>query len=333
MNMIKVLVTKKFQESDKRIIDNAVKSNCKLIYPEKYSIECIKEQVRDADVLLGNIITKEILDNAKKLKLIQIPWTGVDFLDFNLLKNYNFTICNSHSNSLIVAEHAVALMFDIAKKISYHDNNLRKGIWNRINDNTGVSPFSVKISNSAVTIIGFGAIGQKIRKLLLGFQVKFNIVDPTVPKEPIEGANYYNIDNMHNAIENSDFVFVTVPLTNNTRGMINGDFFNKMNNRGFLINISRGEVVEEDALYIALDMGKIKGAAVDTWYNYPTSESRIAFPSSKYPFQNLNNLVMSPHRAGYIEGELPHLNDVIENLNNLASGRELINIISIDKEY
>ena len=66
---------------------------------------------------------------------MQIPWTGVDNLNFELLKKYNVTVCNSHSNSLAVAEHAIALMFDAAKKISYHDRLLRIGEWNRENRN------------------------------------------------------------------------------------------------------------------------------------------------------------------------------------------------------
>ncbi len=331
--MLKVLVTKSFQEADKEIIEEGVKENCKLIYPEEYNEKCIKELVGDADVLLGNLITKDILDNAKRLKLIQIPWTGVDFLDFNLLKNYNYTICNSHSNALIVSEHAVALMFDIAKKLSFHDKMLRQGIWNRIYDNTGVSPFSTKIFNSSITIIGYGAIGKKIKKLLSGFQAHFNIVDASNFEIADKDSRYFHPDNIKQALKDADFVFIAVPLTNQTKGMVNEHFFNYMNNKGILINISRGEVINEGDLFTALESNLIKGAAIDTWFNYPNASNKNVLPSENYSFQKLNNIVMSPHRAGYIEGELPHLTDAIENLNNLALGKELINIVSIKNKY
>jgi phosphoglycerate dehydrogenase-like enzyme len=331
--MLKVLVTKKLQESDKQFIEKGVKGNCELIYPEEYNEKCIKDLVVDADVLLGNFITKNILDNAKKLKLIQIPWTGVDFLDFDLLKRYDFTVCNSHSNALAVAEHAIALMFDVAKKLSFHDYMLRKGIWNRIYDNTGVSPFSKKIFNSNITIVGYGSIGKKIKELLSSFNPNFNIVDKVNYESTDDNIKYFNNDNLCEALKNADFVFISVPLTDYTKNMVNEHFFNCMDERSVLINISRGEVINEKDLFNALDKKIIKGAAIDTWFNYPNANDKNVLPSKYFPFHKLDNIVMSPHRAGYIEGELPHLYDVIENLNNLATGRELINIVSIDNKY
>ena len=331
--MLKVLVTKSFQETDKEIIEEGVKGNCKLIYPEEYNERCIKELVGDADILLGNLITKDILDNAKKLKLIQIPWTGVDFLDFDLLKKYNYIICNSHSNALIVAEHAIALMFDIAKKLSYHDRMLRQGIWNRIYDNTGVSPFSSKVFNSIVSIIGYGAIGKQIRKLLSGFQIDFKIVDPIANGKGCKNTKYFSPDKLELALKDTNFVFISVPLTNKTKGMVNNQFINKMNKDSILINISRGEIINELSLYRALENKLIKGAALDTWFNYPNAKNKNVLPSINYSFHNLNNIVLSPHRAGYIDGELPHLYDAIENLNNLALGKKLINKVSIENKY
>lgn len=331
--MLKVLVTKSLQETDKKLIEEGVKGNCKLIYPEEYNESSIKELVTDADVLLGNLITKDILDRAKKLKLIQIPWTGVDFLDFDLLKKYDFTICNSHSNALVVAEHAIALMFDIAKKLSFHDNMLRKGVWNRIYDNTGVSPFSTKIFNSNITIVGYGSIGRKIKELLSGFKPNFNIVDTTKVKKIEENVKYFHPNNLGEALKNADLIFVSVPLTDYTKEMINSRFFNYTNGKAILINISRGEVVNEADLYNALKNNLIKGASIDTWFNYPNANNKNVLPSINYPFHKLNNIVMSPHRAGYIEGDLPHLADAIENLNNLALGKNLINKVSIENKY
>lgn len=331
--MLKVLVTKNLQSADKKLIEKGVGENCRLIYPKEYNEFCIKELVEDIDVLLGNVVTKDILDKAKKLKLIQIPWTGVDFLDFDLLKKYNIPVCNSHSNALIVAEYAIALMFDIAKKISVHDSMLRRGIWNRIYDNTQISAFSSKIFNSTIAIIGYGAIGKQIKKLLSGFKAHFNIVDASNIEITDKDSRYFHPENIKQALKDSDFVFITVPLTNHTKGMVNKEFFNYMNNRGILINISRGEVIDEKYLFKALENNLIKGAAIDTWFNYPNANNRNVLPSENYSFQKLNNIVMSPHRAGYIEGELPHLTDAIENLNNLALGKELINIVSIENKY
>lgn len=331
--MLKVLITKSLQEADKNIIEEGIKNNYEIIYPEKYNEECIIDLVQDADVLLGNLVSKDILDKALKLKLIQVPWTGIDFLDFDLLKKYNFKVCNSHSNALVVAEHAIALMFDIAKKISFHDKMLRNGIWNRLYDKTGVSPFSKKIFNSNIAIVGYGAIGRKIRELLSGFQSKFHIVDTNNISLKEKDVNYHHPANISEVLRSSEIVFISVPLTDKTKGMVSANFFNDMNDNAILINISRGEVINEEDLYNALESKIINGAAIDTWFNYPNAQSKNVLPSKEFPFHKLNNLVMSPHRAGYIEGELPHLSDAIENLNNLALGKELINVVSLENKY
>jgi lactate dehydrogenase-like 2-hydroxyacid dehydrogenase len=120
---------------------------------------------------------------AKKLKLIQVPWTGVDRLDFELLKKFrDVIICNSHSNCLAVAEYAVALLFDLVKKISYHDQLLRDGNWNRPSEahEVNYNIFSSYVSNKKVGILGYGNIGKKIKKILNGFDCSFYIVNELI---------------------------------------------------------------------------------------------------------------------------------------------------------
>lgn len=332
--MIKVLVTKNLQHQDKEYINSRIDKDCQLIYPDEYTEEKIINQVENVEVLFGSLISKKILEKGKNLKLIQIPWTGVDTLDFDLLKRYNITVCNSHSNSLVVAEHAIALMFDAAKKLSFHDNKLRQGVWNRIYDNTGISPFSTKISGSNVTIIGYGAIGKQITKLLSGFNLKFNVIDQQEYTEEIEeNVTFFSLNDLQLVLKGSSFVFITVPLTEKTKGFINDRFFKWMDENSILINISRGSVINEESLFNALKNNIIKGAAIDTWFNYPNAQNKNVLPSKKFDFHKLNNIVISPHRAGYSEGELPHLDDAIKNINNLVNGKDLINKVSIKRQY
>lgn len=335
--MINILTTKKFFEQDLEILRKGLSEKCNLIIPDEFSEDFIANEVEKADVLLGGLITEKILSKARKLKLIQIPWTGVDNLDFALLRKYNIPTCNSHSNAQIVAEHAVALLLSLAKKIPYHDRLLREGIWNRpgSNNTNEISPFSFKIHGQNVGIVGYGSIGKKIKNMLSVFNCSFLIVDndPNYDHDDKAIKQYEAPQNLRSVLARSDIVFVAVPLTENTKNLFSKEEFEVMKKQSLFINISRGEVIHEEALYNALKEQKIAGAAIDTWYNYPNPKNPVCFPSKSYPFHELNNLVISPHRAGFISGDLPHLHDAIENINSLAEGNVLKNIISIDNKY
>ena len=174
---MKVLLTKSFVQDDLDYIAERLLKGITLVQPVSFDEETILTLVDDADVFLGSYLTDRLIVSAKELKFIQIPWNGVDNLDFDLLIKHNITVCNSHSNSTAVAEHALAMMMDAAKKTSYHDRLLRKGKWNRVNKTeiNEISPFSNMISNSKVGIIGFGAIGTTIFRLLKGFNCSIKV--------------------------------------------------------------------------------------------------------------------------------------------------------------
>lgn len=334
---MKVLITKNLFPEDISYIKERINKGIELIIPDNFDEQELIRLSEDADVLFGAFISRNLLKNCRNLKFIQIPWTGVDNLDFDLLSEFDVTVCNSHSNALIIAEHAVALMLDAAKKLSYHDRLLRRGEWNRIRNGqiNDISPFSKLVSGSNIGIIGFGSIGTKIYKLLNGFNCNFYIVTKDIPDNNAEYKNviYISENEIFASLKNLDFVFISVPLTEQTKGFINKDFFNALNPDTILINISRGEVVNEDDLFYALKEKKIIMAAIDTWFNYPGSNQPMVFPSKKNDFHLLDNLVLSPHRAGYIENGFPHLDDAIENLNRYYNKLDLINIVSLKKKY
>ncbi len=334
---MKVVITRPFHKGDLKYISNRIKKNITLINPGIYNEESLIPYMQDADVLFGSFVTEKLLIEAVNLKFIQVPWTGVENLDFDLLLKYNITVCNSHSNAKVVAEHAVAMMMDAAKKISYHDRLLRMGKWNRIipGQQNEVSPFSAMISGSKIGIIGFGAIGKKIFGLLRGFNCSYKVFNKDEVNEFVSEQSilFLQPNKIYSEMNNLDFVFVAVPLTPETRQLINERFLSAMKRDSILINISRGEIMNETDLFNALKNKTIAFAAIDTWFIYPSKESPGVFPSSKHEYHLLDNLVLSPHRAGYITGSYPHLDDAIENLNRYSLGKSLINVISLTKGY
>jgi phosphoglycerate dehydrogenase-like enzyme len=334
---VNVLLTKNFFDSDLEFIKERVSPNINFITPKSFDDKGLLPHIENTDVLLGGYFSDVLLGNAKQLKFIQIPWNGVDNLCFELLRKHNSTVCNSHSNAGAVAEHAVALMLDAAKKIAFHDREMRTGNWNRLfpSIKNKISPFSRQITNSKVGFIGFGAISQHIHKLLSGFSCKHAIFTRTgtTPLELSDNESFYQINDFVNNAKELDFLFVCIPLTSQTKGLIDDSFFSAMNDKTIIINISRGSVMNEKQLFDALNQKKIGGAAIDTWYNYPNPENPIAYPSKEFKFHKLDNLVMSPHRAGYIDSGFPHLYDVIENLNRSIKDEPLKNIISLKDSY
>ncbi len=334
---MKVLLTKSFLKEDLDYISKNLLKGITLLIPQGFDEYSLLPLIPEADIFLGSFITSKMLDKATRLKFIQIPWTGVDNLDFELLLKHNVVVCNSHSNSLAVAEHAVALMMDAAKKISYHDRLLRQGKWNRMISGqvNEVNPFSKMISKSKVGIIGFGAIGTQIYSILKGFNCTFKIFTKgTVNKDEYgSDLSVFPASGIHNELFELDFIFVTVPLTPETDKIINSKFMSSMSNSAILINVSRGEVLQEKDFYNALKDKTIAFAANDTWFNYPTKGKTEVFPSARFNFHLLDNLVLSPHRAGYVDSGFPHLDDAIENINRAYQGRPLKNVISLKDRY
>ncbi len=334
---MKVLLTKPFFEADINYITGRLSEGIELVTPAGYTPADIAQAAGEADVLFGGTISEPILEAAVNLKFIQVPWTGVDNLDFELLKKHNVTIANSHSNAVIVGEHAVALMMDAAKKIAYHDRMMRSGEWNRVKPGNAneVSPFSKMVSGANVAIIGFGAIGKSIYRLLSGFNCDFKVFNRS--GKATEGYNnnttFLPIDKRNDELQDVDFIFICIPLTPDTKELVDAEFFEGLNEKAVLINVSRGEAINEDEMFKWLQKNKDAFAAIDTWYNYPSKDNPAPFPSLKNNFHELNNIIMSPHRAGYTDAGFLHLDDAIENLNRFKEGRQLINVISLTDKY
>ena len=334
---INVVLTRKFFDADLQFIKNGVKEGANIIIPETFTEEELLKYAPDADIFFGPVISKRLCEAATHLKFIQVPWTGVDNLNFDLIENIGVKICNSHSNAYAVAEQAVALMMDAAKKIAYHDRLMRTGEWNRPkpDKSNAVSPFSKRISKSDVCIIGFGHIGKIIKHYLSTFECSFHIADLSIQEAyELEGVFYYPMTMLNDILEKVEYVFLCVPLTTETYGFFGAKQFAAMRESAILINTSRGEIVDEDALYMALKNKIIGGAAMDTWYNNPKNPfDTNCKPSIKNSFETLDNLVLSPHRAAMIVDELPHLDDAITNINRTVDGLEPINVVNVKMRF
>lgn len=334
---VNVVLTRKFFDADLQFIKRGVKAGANIIIPHAFTEDELMRYAADADIFFGPVISKRLCEAATHLKFIQVPWTGVDNLNFDLIREIGVKVCNSHSNAYAVAEHAMALMFDAAKKIAYHDRTMRTGDWNRPKPDQSnvISPFSKRVSGSEVGIIGLGHIGKLVKQYLGALGCQFNVADIWVKEQNEEdGVRYFPMHHLSSMLERVDYLFLCVPLTAETRGFFGKKEFAAMKGDAILINTSRGEIVDEDALYDALVSHKIGAASMDTWYNNPKNPfDTDCKPSLKHSFESLDNLVLSPHRAAMVAGELPHLNDAVMNINRTIDGLEPLNVINVEMKF
>lgn len=291
----------------------------KKIFPEAEFIDW--ENVKDlhdiidkVDALVyGDNLTESLLEMAKNLKVIFVPYAGVNQLPLEMLKEKNILVSNSHGNARVVAERALVLALSLLGKIIEYHKDLERGIWHGFSAGESVKNSWVSIQNKTCGILGLGNIGKHLASMLKGFDCKV-IGYKRNTSEKIENVDEISSE-LEYVIEKSEIIFVTLPLSKYTKGLIGERIFDIMENK-YLINVGRGDVINQKALYEALVNNKIAGAAIDVWYNYPTIEKPATLPSN-YPITALKNVVLSPHVGGYNTDATKYSID--ETIKNIAA--------------
>ena len=331
---MKIVLTRSMVSGDityiKAGLDKEIAGQYEIIIPNDFSEDGICAVCSDADVLLGPYVTSKMLQTAKGLKLIQVPWTGMDTFDFKSVEGCTVSVCNTHSNADSVAELGVTILLDLLKKVSYHDRKMREGNWNR--DQKPLNLKSRMLNRQTVCVLGFGNIGKRIGKLIAAFGANVIAVDGKAQADGIATELYKNED-IGQAVAKADVVICTLPLTASTKGLISDELFAAMKYGVVFVNMSRAAIVDEDAAWRGLESGKIGAFGSDVWWNAPKRGESQSYPSAKHEFWALDNVVMSPHRAGFIENSLPHLDGAIENIISLAHGKKLNGLVDISKGF
>ncbi len=295
---------------------------------------CLKNQIKQADAIVGGELTESDLRLAKNLKLFQIPFAGVDKQNLEVFKKFsNVAVCNTHGNSHAVSEHAICMLLALAKNLVNNDRDLRKGKWHGF---ITKEP-TIQLHGRNLGIIGLGSIGMEIsqKALSLGMNI-YAIKRLFQKKERLEkkyGLTFLGKqDQLEYVVKNSDFIIIAVPLTRKTENMINDRILTLMKDK-YLINIGRGKVIDEKALYNHLKNGDLAGAAIDTWYQYPDTNHLTRFPS-QYSFHKLTNVILTPHNAGYSDKAIEeNILFTYKNICRIFYGEEPENRINLSEGY
>ncbi|HDQ14457.1 MAG TPA: hydroxyacid dehydrogenase [Sediminispirochaeta sp.] len=267
-------------------------------FPDLEIVTDLKEahrRVDEADIIVGGKLGREIFERARRLKLVVVPFTGVNHLPLDLFKERGVRVANSHGNAWYVAERTVAMILAYYGKIISYHNDLTKGQWHGFWVGQGLNDTWESVDGKTAAILGTGEIGKYVAAMLKAFRVTSVGFKRQQNKEKLPHFDtiVYDLDE---AIDRSDIVVIALPSTPRTQGLFDAQRLSKMQNK-LLVNVGRGDIVDEKALYQALREGTLGGAAIDCWYNYP-KEGTVGFPSS-YPLHELENIVLSPHAAGF----------------------------------
>jgi phosphoglycerate dehydrogenase-like enzyme len=313
------------------------KSQIKIFFPEETSEEELLKIVPKANILIGWRPSKKILLKAKNLKLFINPGAGIHHL-LDLFREINkyqpVLLANGHGNSYFVAQHAVALLLALMNKIISHHNWMILGRW-RTGDEEATS---IPLRYRKVGLLGYGHINKKIHQFLAGFNIKFSILRRNWSEQEEEFPTHikkYNLSQLHDFLKEIDTLIIAIPLTSLSRGMIKSEELKILGSNGLLVNVGRGEIIDEESLYVALRDNVITGAAIDVWYNYhpESDESGKKYPFN-FPFHTLDNVILSPHRGYSPFNDLKRWDEVIENIYRMAEGRnDFINLVNLNDEY
>jgi D-3-phosphoglycerate dehydrogenase len=231
-------------------------------------------------------IDANALKTADRLKVICRYGVGVDNVDLSAAREKGIIVTNTPgANSVSVAELALGLILALARQIPEAVAAVHQGKWPRY---SGIS-----LEGKSIGILGLGAIGKQLARRLKGFDCNILAFDPFADAG-FAKENQVVLTSMDAVIEKSDFLSLHLPLLPETRGLVNETFLRKMKKGSFLINTSRGEVVDEDALLDALQSGHLKGAGLDAFIFEP--------PDPKNPLLNLPQVIATPHLGAQTDG-------------------------------
>jgi len=284
----------------------------------------LEEALRDADALIAFALTRA-LPAAPRLRLVQVPGAGYDRIPIARLPPGS-SLCNVYEHETGIAEYVLLGMLECTVGLRQLDREFRGGDWCGYGTAAGPPSFRGELAGKTLGILGFGHIGREVARRAKAFGMRIgavtrtpatsDLVDWAVPTAELDAR-----------LPECDFLLVACPLNEATRGLIDGPRLARMKRSAVLINVARGEVVEEAALYQALRDGLIAGAVIDVWYVYPSSGDRHPRPGH-LPFHDLPNVIMTPHVSGWTEKLLDRRWSVIaDNLERLAAGAELRNVV------
>ncbi len=279
-------------------------------YPQPGALaQTMQAEKADGLIVRTGKITAEVIKASPQLKVISKHGVGVDNIDLQTATDLGIPVLlASSANFQSVAEHTLGLMLCLAKDIPKLDTRVRQGFWDKPQYR------GRELFRKTLGLVGYGRIGQRVQELVAPLQMKVLVFDPFVHDEHIP-PGVIRVGRIEDLLTESDIVSLHCPLTERTRHLIGKKQLGMMKTTSWLINTARGEVVDEKALIIALQEGKIAAAGIDTFPKEP--------PDDLQSLGSAGKLVLTPHTAGATEEAFTRMGvEAAQNLLRVLDGKK-----------
>lgn len=308
MTAWKILLTDGLEENGKAILGAAAE----VVDQTGVSAEDLLKIVGEYDALIvrgRTKVTAAVFDAAANLKVVGRAGVGVDNIDLAAAKAHNVTVVNSPlATTVAVAELTLSLMLSLVREIPRADASMKAGKWLK-------KEFEGReLYGKTLGVLGFGRIGAAVAARAKAFEMKILAYDPLVPAAEIikRGGEPVSLDEL---LAKSDIITMHMPLTSDSRNLLNAAAFSKMKKGAFIVCAARGGVIDEEALLAALNEGQVSGAALDVFATEPPGQTDlVAHP----------RVIDSPHiGAQTVEAQARAANDIAEEVLNALDGKPL----------
>ena len=296
-------------------------------------------KIRDIEVVVGGI-NGTLLEQAQNLKLIHTLGHGIDFIlkegiREDLIKR-GIIVAKANPAAVNIAEFVIMCMIALSRRaFLMHEALAFHGSWSQERKKDRMKgSLGGELFGSTLGLVGFGAIGKEVykRAKAFGMNISICVLHPErVPRDQYELELICGLDDIDKLLSNSKYVVLSLPLTPKSYHLMDEERFNMMQDGSYLINISRGGIVDEKALYLALKSGKLAGAGLDVWEIEETGLER-GYPT-EYPLHNFN-VIMTPHYSGATkESRERALVKIGENLRRFIKGEKLLGLADLESGY
>ncbi|WP_271982643.1 2-hydroxyacid dehydrogenase [Pseudoclavibacter terrae] len=287
----------------------------------------LDDALRGADIVIASVLTPEQAASLRPDALLHVTGAGADRVSVDALPP-GVTICNTGHHGAAIAEHVVMTALMLRRRALEADAQMRAGKWRTIGNDASV-PFHPMLRGTTMGLLGLGEIGTEVGRLAqaLGMRLTALRQRPDAPSpDGLDVAEVYGPDRMLDFVAGADVLVASIPLSDHTRGTIGAAELAVAKPDLLLINVARGGVVDEDALFDALSEGRIGGAGIDVWWGAPDSQGRV--PASVDRFSPLANTVLTPHYSGHARQVFElRAADIARNIDLRAEGRPLERVI------
>lgn len=279
------------------------------------------KRLQASQVLLCWSPHNELSQSEEKLltnvALMQLLSAGVDHLDFDRLPTDLVVASNVGAYARPMAEHVLAMVLALSKRLFFHHQQLKRGVFDQLSENKA-------LAGATAAILGYGGIGREVARLFRAFDMHILAVNRSgQSSQPVDFIG--TLADLDKVLPQADVIVIALPLNRATRGLIGERELQQMKPDAILVNVARGEIIDEDAFYRHLKNTPTFMAGIDAWWTEPFRHGRFEM---KHPFLDLPNVLGTPHNSALVPGaQAAAVQQAAENIRRFLLGEPITGVV------